>query len=86
MTTPSGKTQYSIRWSRSFRTMITIEGEINLFVSLHQKLNRHIRETVRLAFKLIMILFKTVKTVYIDIDDHFTPELIRGIHPEDQRQ
>ena len=35
MTTPSGKTLYSIRMSRSFRAVITIEGDFIRFVSLH---------------------------------------------------
>ena len=35
MTTPSGKILYSMRMSRSFRVVITIEGEIIRFVSLH---------------------------------------------------
>ena len=35
MTTPSGKTLYSMIMSRSFRVVITIEGEIIRFVSLH---------------------------------------------------
>jgi hypothetical protein len=34
MTTPSGKTLYSIRMSRSFRAVITIEGDFIRFVSL----------------------------------------------------
>ena len=35
MTTPSGKTLYSIRMSKSFRAVIMIDGDFIRFVSLH---------------------------------------------------
>ena len=35
MTTPSGKTLYSMRMSKSFRAVKMIEGDFIRFVSLH---------------------------------------------------
>ena len=86
MTTPSGKTLYSIRISRSFRAVITIEGGFIRFVSLQpdpDSVYTYNRLT-GLQIKQDCYSKRLIRFLFISLI--IPPELIRGLFPGYQRQ
>ena len=84
MTTPSGKTLYSIRMSRSFRAVITIEGDFIRFVSLQpdpDSVYTYNRLT-GLQIKQDCYSKRLIRFLFISLI--IPPELIRRMHPEYQ--
>ena len=86
MTTPSGKTLYSIRMSRSFRAVITIEGDLIRFISLQpdpDSVYTYNRLT-GLQIKQDCYSKRLIRFLFISLI--IPPELIRGLFTGNQRQ